>query len=83
MTAKASPSRIRQHAFEADPDTALPWSLKGWPGGTAMCQQCKLPGRVGDERHPDGMLPPPTLPPALAAAYRAHDNAITGEKDDD
>jgi hypothetical protein len=84
MTGKVQrPSQVPLHGFEPDPDTPLPFTLKPPPEGTAMCLHCRMPGRAGDDRHPDGMLPPPTLPPDLAAAYRAHDNAITGERDDD
>lgn len=49
--------------------------------GRVACRRCHLLGKPGDARHPDGMLPPPALPPALAAAARAHDNAVLGEKE--
>lgn len=85
---RTTASRIGPHTFVRDEDTPLPPRLgpqrhEPWPQDAAMCRRCKLPGRPGDDRHPDGSLPPPVLSADQAAAYRELDNAITGERDED
>lgn len=74
---RAGLPRVGIHPFTVDPDTPA----DGYTG-LHVCLTCSKTGRPGDAQHPaDAHIPPP-LPPALAAAARARDAAILGERDD-
>ncbi|WP_320069137.1 hypothetical protein [Micromonospora sp. RTGN7] len=66
--------------FVADPDLGLDHRQR------ATCRNCGRVGEPGDVRHtppPAPALPPRRpLPPGLAAAARARDAAILGERPD-
>lgn len=78
------PTTTRGHRFA--PDSAVPADPYT---GLWVCATCHCPGRAGDAHHQaDGVwspsaLPGLVLPPHVAAAARARDLAILGERDDD
>lgn len=77
MAIRAKAPSAAEHDFVRDPDV---------PGDAytqlAVCRTCGKPGKPGDAQHPRRAELPPALPPALAAAARARDFAILGERDD-
>ena len=88
MTAVATqprPSRVQPHHFDPDPELGaeayVPVAERGRPP-RRWCRHCRLLGEPGDARHPNGALPPPPADPAVAEAWREHDKAVLGERDD-
>jgi hypothetical protein len=75
MTAKTKrPSKVTECDFNPDADVpADPIT------GLQVCRTCHRLGAAGDARH-QPPPPAPPLPPHLAAAARARDAAILGER---
>ena len=63
---------------QLDPDPELGCDVMG----RLWCRKCRSLGHPVDSRHTRAQPPPPTLPPELAQAAHARDNAILGERDD-
>lgn len=61
MIRNPTASRVPAHAFERDLDVPLDHQRRAW------CLWCHLPGRAGDDRHPQdaGPLRPPADPDAI------------------
>jgi hypothetical protein len=78
-------SRVPPHHFEPDEqlgaESYVPQSRRGLPRRW-WCRWCGLLGEPGDARHPVGALPPPEPDPVAAAAWRAHDHEVLGERED-
>lgn len=74
------PTTVEPHDFDPDPDPAMvewltPREIRQGKPRRRYCRVCKLPGEVGDDRHP---LPVPD--PEIVAAAREHDAAVLGER---
>lgn len=73
-TKKAKPSTVPPHDFEEDPSVAGDHRNRRW------CRRCGLPGEPGDDRHPLGSLPMPSLLPPVAPEVREEEARRLGER---
>lgn len=64
MPGDPRPSKVPAHRFEQDDEVPPDHFGRHW------CKHCRLPGHVGDERHPAGAPPAQStvLPPAPPGA---------------
>lgn len=74
---KKTRSRVPPHEFEDDP------YLRGDHRDRHWCRRCGLPGEPGDDRHPPGALPMPSLLPPVAPEVLEEEARRLGERLDD